>query len=102
MSFILQSPDDEVSPAMDAVLQVQNRAADFGAEKDGITTTRLLVPSNQIGCLLGKGGSIISDMRKATRANIRILPKDVLPRCALETDELVQVFGATTHVHSAA
>lgn len=74
------------------MIQVQGRTtAEMGGDKDGIVTTRLLVPTNQIGCLLGKGGSIIEDMRRATRANIRILPKDTLPRCALESDELVQV-----------
>jgi hypothetical protein len=66
---------------------------DLGPDQDGVITTRLLVPSNQIGCLLGKGGSIIADMRRHTRANIRILAKNSLPRCASETDELVQIVG---------
>lgn len=89
---VLQLPGDSFSPAMEAMIQVQGRTtAEMGGDKDGIVTTRLLVPTNQIGCLLGKGGSIIAEMRKVTRANIRILPKDTLPRCALETDELVQV-----------
>lgn len=89
--WYLQHPDDNISPAQEAVLHVQSRIVDLGSDQDGVITTRLLVPSNQIGCLLGRGGSIIADMRKATRANIRILAKDQLPRCALETDELVQV-----------
>jgi len=80
------------------MIQVQGRTtAEMGGDKDGIVTTRLLVPTNQIGCLLGKGGSIIEDMRRATRANIRILPKDTLPRCALESDELVQVCQGLSH-----
>ncbi|KAJ7299706.1 hypothetical protein O6H91_20G048700 [Diphasiastrum complanatum] len=84
---------DPFSPTLEAVLQVQSRIADL-AEKDGSATfTRLLVPSINIGCLLGKGGNIISEMRKVTRANIRILPKENLPRCALESDELVQIAG---------
>lgn len=88
-----QLPGDSFSPAMEAMIQVQGRTtAEMGGDKDGIVTTRLLVPTNQIGCLLGKGGNIIAEMRRATRANIRILPKDTLPRCALEADELVQVF----------
>lgn len=88
-----EHPDDNISPAQEAVLHVQSRIVDLGSDQDGVITTRLLVPSNQIGCLLGRGGSIIADMRKATRANIRILAKDQLPRCALDTDELVQVVG---------
>uniref|UniRef100_A0A7I4APY2 K Homology domain-containing protein n=1 Tax=Physcomitrium patens TaxID=3218 RepID=A0A7I4APY2_PHYPA len=93
----LELPGDSFSPALEAMIQVQSRiTAEMGGDKDGIITTRLLVPTNQIGCLLGKGGSIIEDMRRATRANIRVLPKDTLPRCALDTDELVQIVGDTT------
>lgn len=58
--------------------------------------TRLLVPNNQIGCLLGKGGKIIEQMRQSSGAQIRVLPKDQLPGCALPTDEIVQV---TFHSH---
>ncbi len=88
-----QHPDDNISPAQEAVLHIQSRVVDLGPDQDGVITTRLLVPSNQIGCLLGKGGSIIADMRRHTRANIRILAKNSLPRCASETDELVQVMS---------
>lgn len=49
------------------------------------------MPTSRIGCLIGKGGSIISDMRRATRANIRILSKENLPKVASEDDEMVQV-----------
>lgn len=78
------------------MIKVQGRTAiEMGGDKGGIVTTRLLIPTNQIGCLLGKGGSIIADMRRATRANIRILPKDTLPRCALETNEPVQVLESS-------
>lgn len=52
---------------------------------------KLLVSSNQIGCLLGKGGSIIAEMRKSTGAYIRILGKDQTPNCASENEEVVQV-----------
>lgn len=52
---------------------------------------RLLVSSNQIGCLLGKGGAIIAEMRKLTGAYIRILGKDLIPKCASESEEVVQV-----------
>ncbi|CAM6030659.1 unnamed protein product [Sphagnum balticum] len=88
-----EHPDDNISPAQEAVLHIQSRVVDLGPDQDGVITTRLLVPSNQIGCLLGKGGSIIADMRRHTRANIRILAKNSLPRCASETDELVQIVG---------
>lgn len=54
-------------------------------------TTRLLVPTSRIGCLIGKGGAIITEMRRLTKANIRILPKESLPKIASEDDEMVQV-----------
>lgn len=56
-------------------------------------TVRLLVPSSQIGCLLGKGGAIINQMREESGAHIRVLPKEQLPPCAVEGDELVQISG---------
>ncbi|CAI0405985.1 unnamed protein product [Linum tenue] len=58
---------------------------------DSVLTTRLLVPRSQVGCLMGKGGSIISEMRSVTRASIRILSEDNLPKIATEEDEMVQV-----------
>lgn len=54
-------------------------------------TTRLLVPTSRIGCLIGKGGSIITEMRNTTKANIRILSKEDVPKVASEDDEMVQV-----------
>jgi len=58
---------------------------------DAILTTRLLVPSSRVGCLIGKGGSIINEMRNSTRASIRVLSKENLPKVASEDDEMVQV-----------
>eukprot|EP01018_Ginkgo_biloba_P029386 Gb_18830 [translate_table: standard] len=86
-------PDDNLSPAQEALLHIQSQIVDLGPDKDGVITTRLLVPANHVGCLIGKGGSVISEMRRATGANIRILPREDLPPCALDTDELVQIVG---------
>lgn len=58
------------------------------------TLFRMLVPGSQIGCLLGKGGSIVNQLRDESGAGIRIVGGDQVPRCALPTDEMVQV-GAT-------
>lgn len=96
--------DSLASSGIEAALQVLRRLVDLQTEKDKENksfTARLLVPSNQIGCLLGKGGSIISEMRKITRANIRIPPKEELPKCAGENDELVQIMGDQNVVHDA-
>ena len=87
----MQHPEDDISPAQEALLHVQSKIADLGTDEDAVITSRLLVPSDEVGCLLGKGGSIITEIRKSTRANIRILGKDDLPKCAPASDELVQV-----------
>eukprot|EP01018_Ginkgo_biloba_P015851 Gb_38220 [translate_table: standard] len=86
-------PDDNLFPAQEALLHIQSCIVDLGPDKDGVITTRLLVPANEVGCLHGKGGSIISEMRRQTRANIQILPREYLPPCALGADELVQIVG---------
>lgn len=92
------------SPVIEAALQVQRRLADILTERDesnGIFIIKMLVPSNQIGCLIGKGGQIISEMRRTSRANIRIPPKKELPRSAGESDELVQISGEQPVVEAA-
>lgn len=83
--------------AQDALLKVHDRIVKedlSGAdnnENEIIVTTRLLVSNNVVGCLLGKKGDIIQRLRGETRANIRVLPADHLPPCAMSSDELVQV-----------
>jgi len=83
-----------VSPTLEAVLQLQAKTSGSTSDKDeGGICTRLLVPSKHIGCLLGKGGNIVSEMRKHTGANIRIFRKEERPKCASRNEELVQVSG---------
>lgn len=84
--------DSLSSPGVDAALQVHSRLVELLLDKEACVV-RLLVPASQIGCILGKGGSIITELRKATRANIRIPSKEELPKCAHENDELVQITG---------
>ncbi|KAL4026093.1 hypothetical protein IC575_014517 [Cucumis melo] len=54
-------------------------------------TICLLVPTSQIGCLIGKDGAIIIELRRLTKVNIRILSKKNLPKAniALEDDEMI-------------
>ncbi|KAF8399129.1 hypothetical protein HHK36_014994 [Tetracentron sinense] len=88
-------------PAQDALLKVHERIAEeddlYGGmtyednNENNVVSARLLVPNNQVGCLIGKGGNIIQKLRTETGANIRILPAEHLPACAMSTDELVQV-----------
>ncbi|RZR71058.1 hypothetical protein BHM03_00003264 [Ensete ventricosum] len=61
--------------------------------KESTVLSRLLVTSNQTGCLLGKGGSIIAEMRKLSGAHIRILGKEQIPKGVPENDEVVQISG---------
>ncbi|XP_042504137.1 RNA-binding KH domain-containing protein RCF3 [Macadamia integrifolia] len=84
--------DDELFPAQEALLHIQSRIVDLGPDKDNIVTTRLLVPSGEIGCLEGRDGSL-SEMRRLTGANIDIIPRDELPVCVLGADELIQIVG---------
>ncbi|KAF0923230.1 hypothetical protein E2562_003439 [Oryza meyeriana var. granulata] len=89
------------SPAQDAVLRVHSRISESSMDKSSAVTARLLVPSQHIGCLLGKGGSIIAEMRKITGAGIRIFGNEQIPRCAQRNDELVQVTGSFQSIQDA-
>ncbi|MBA0789222.1 hypothetical protein Gotri_026652 [Gossypium trilobum] len=86
---------EDPSPTINAALRLQSRCSEKTERESGdsVITTRLLVPSSQVGCLIGKGGAIISGMRNATRASIRILSKENLPKVAYEDEEMVQITG---------
>ena len=62
---------------------------------------RLLVSTTQIGCILGKGGAIVSEMRKSTGARIKILGPKERPPIAGDGDELIQVSGEAPRVKAA-
>lgn len=93
---------NENSRVQKALLLVFERMAETEQNSDGVdkeTETvksftmvlRLLVLSSQVGCLFGKGGSVIKQMSAYSGAQIRILPRDKLPAYASASDELVQV-----------
>lgn len=87
---------EDQSATIDAAMRLQPRCSTKVEKESGdsVITTRLLVPSSRIGCLIGKGGAIISEMRNATRATIRVLTnKESLPKVALEDEEMVQITG---------
>ncbi|XP_050204112.1 KH domain-containing protein At4g18375 isoform X2 [Mercurialis annua] len=87
---------EDQSATMMAAMRLQPRCSEKSERDSGdsVITTRLLVARSQIGCLMGKGGSIISEMRNVTRASIRILSEDNLPKVASEDDEMVQITGS--------
>ncbi|GAB2293707.1 hypothetical protein Dimus_027920 [Dionaea muscipula] len=95
-------PDERISPLQEAVLLVQTRIARAISDiNDKGVVARFLVSSNQIGCLLGKGGAVIAEMRKVTGAYIRILSKDQIPKCVADNEEVVQVNGELEIVQEA-
>ncbi|RLN38997.1 KH domain-containing protein [Panicum miliaceum] len=94
--------------AQDALLKIHDKivadefhdgVADKESESAEDVTARILVQGNQVGCLLGKGGSIIQQLRNDTGAGIRVLPSENLPLCALRSDELIT--GAPSLVRKA-
>ncbi|XP_057488492.1 KH domain-containing protein At4g18375-like isoform X2 [Actinidia eriantha] len=87
--------EDTFSPTIEAALRLQPRCSEKVERDSGLVsfTTRLLVPTSRIGCLIGKGGAIITEMRRLTKANIRILSKEDVPKVAAEDEEMVQISG---------
>lgn len=96
-----ENSEQKHSPAQEAVIRVHCRIAEIGFEPGAAIVARLLVHSQQIGCLLGKGGFIITEMRKATGASIRIFSKEQVPKCGSPNDEVVQVIGSLQSVQDA-
>ncbi|KAI3962775.1 hypothetical protein MKW98_029934 [Papaver atlanticum] len=96
-----ENSEQRHSCAQDAVIRVQSRIAEVGFEPGAAIVARLLVPSQQIGCLLGKGGSIIAEMRRSTGASIRIFPREQVPKSGAQSDEVVQAIGSLQSVQDA-
>ncbi|KAK1276895.1 KH domain-containing protein [Acorus gramineus] len=102
----MENPESRYSPAQKAAVLVFARSVEAGSErgsgacldKGSSLWARLLIPSNQIGCLMGKGGAIIAEMRKVTGAGIRILGGDHVPKCASRMEEVVQINGLFANV----
>ncbi|XP_071689163.1 RNA-binding KH domain-containing protein RCF3 [Rutidosis leptorrhynchoides] len=97
----LETLDQRHSPAQDAVMRVNGRMAEIGFEPGAPVVSRLLVHSRQIGCLWGKGGSIVAEMRRVTGANIQIFPSEQVAKYGMPNDEVVQVIGSLPCVQDA-
>lgn len=87
----MQNPEQNYSPAQEAVMRVHHRIAEIGFEPGAAVVARLLLHPQQVGCLLGKGGFIINEMRRATGASIRIFPKEQVQKSVYHHDDVVQV-----------
>ncbi|VAI05788.1 unnamed protein product [Triticum turgidum subsp. durum] len=97
---IIEDTEDKVCAAQDALFRVHEKlATDDGPVNEenemglGQVTVRLLVPSDQIGCIIGKGGHIIQGIRSDTGSQIRVLSNEHLPACATSGDELLLIIG---------
>ncbi|CAK9150702.1 unnamed protein product [Ilex paraguariensis] len=77
------------SRTIEAILQLQNSEL----SDEGSITTKLLVPSSKVGCILGRGGNVIDEMRRRTRAHICVYSKEDKPKYAAEDEQLVQISG---------
>lgn len=75
------------SMADEAVLMLQEKIND---EEDETISIRLLIPCKVIGCIIGKSGSIINEIRKRTKADVRISKGDK-PKRADDSNEVVEV-----------
>ncbi|KAI5582784.1 hypothetical protein BDE02_07G108300 [Populus trichocarpa] len=97
-----ENPESRYSAAQKTVVLVFSRVVesviekglDPGSSEGSPVSVRLVVSPNQVGCLLGKGGTIISEMRKATSTSIRIIGRDQgNPKCVPENDHVVEILG---------
>jgi len=94
-------PGDGISPAQNAILHVQRKLMLPTSDKEGPAICRLIVSPNQVGCLLGKGGSVIAEMRKLSGAFIIVLSKDKIPSGVPEDDEVIQISGGCEAIQEA-
>ncbi|XP_047325168.1 KH domain-containing protein At4g18375 [Impatiens glandulifera] len=92
-----ESSDDVISKAVEAVLMLQEKMAD---EDVGTLTIRLLVPTKVIDCLLGRGSYVINEIRKRSKAEIRI-SRVMKPKYTDMDDELIEVMGEVDKVRDA-
>lgn len=98
-SFLItsQSLEQTYSPAQEAVIRVHCRIAEIGYEPGAAVVARLLVHAQQIGYLVGRGGHIISEMRRGTGTSIHIFPREQIQNSGPVNDEVVQVIYIFLH-----
>ncbi|KAF5182782.1 Rna-binding kh domain-containing protein rcf3 [Thalictrum thalictroides] len=101
----LEGMESQYSPAQNALIRVFTRSTEVGngkrlesdESKDSVVEARLLVPSHQVGCVIGKGGTVISEIRRASRTNMWVI-NDQVPSCAQENDTVVRIIGKIQNV----
>ncbi|KAG8383624.1 hypothetical protein BUALT_Bualt04G0033400 [Buddleja alternifolia] len=105
----LESPDPLYSPAQIAAIRVFARSIEVGIDQGVVSslgngksaTARILVGSNQVGCLQDEGGRVASDISIASAVDIQLMGVDLLPKCAGADDDVIQITGEYENVKSA-
>lgn len=90
------------SPAVQALMYCA--APVLQEEGDPQKILRLVVPSSQVGCVLGKGGSIVTRVRDSTGAMVRVLEQNKGQRrleSGEEVDEVIEIQGLAQSCDSA-
>ncbi|XP_024394898.1 flowering locus K homology domain isoform X2 [Physcomitrium patens] len=105
-----EDPEAAISPAMEGLLRVHRRVIE-GAEPESVdaeiapggapVSSRLLVAATQAGSLIGRQGATIKSIQDTSGANVRVLPAEELPLCALADDRVVEVQGDPRNVQRA-
>jgi len=82
----------EESAAQVALIRVFERTVEDETKNCSNSTVscKLVAPSYQVGCVLGRGGKIVEKIRQESGAHIRVLPKDQ-PPLPPSGDEFIQV-----------
>ncbi|KAK1285241.1 KH domain-containing protein [Acorus calamus] len=72
----------------------------YGTGHLATKTIRVLIAGSQAGCLIGKSGQKIEQIRNSSGATITVMSQDQLPSCASahKSDRLVQVSGDIPNV----
>lgn len=83
-----EGPDDELFPAQEALLHIQSSIVELVLEKRNVITTRLLLQSDEVGCI---GFDEAVEMENFCGAKVKILPPEELPSGISKTDKIVQI-----------
>ncbi|KAL1196278.1 KH domain-containing protein HEN4 [Cardamine amara subsp. amara] len=96
----LDNFQDSYSPTQRAFVLVFSRLYETAAENDSITA-RLVVPSNEIGLLVGREAHKIPEMNKRSGAFIQVLYVKQNPKCVADSNQVVQISGKFPNVKEA-
>ena len=86
--IFFQTLAEPVSQVIKALVQLQSHTT---PSDEGPVVTKLIVPSQRVGCIIGEGGTVISEMRRRTGAGIRVYTKEMRLNFLSPEDELVEV-----------